>query len=214
MCPLLYLYDPLCGWCYAATPSIAPLRAARVALAYQPTGLFSDPGRMMTAVFAEYAWKNDLQIATLTGQTFTETYRRMVLQASGTAFDSSAAVLGLSAVAADDPTKEMDALRVLQEARYIAGQDIADGARVFQVLGEAGFASAATALEVPPQALLAANAARVAAGGALVRTLGAKGVPTLVLIDGSSRRLLDSQLLYGSPEALLKQFRPAAPALN
>ncbi len=45
---LIYLYDPLCGWCYAATSGIARLRTAGVEVSLRPTGLFSGPGRVMT----------------------------------------------------------------------------------------------------------------------------------------------------------------------
>ena len=55
---LVYLYDPLCAWCYAATSGIARLRSAGVDVKLRPTGLFSDPSRVMTPDFAGYAWKN------------------------------------------------------------------------------------------------------------------------------------------------------------
>lgn len=40
-----------------------------------PTGLFAGGGRTMDAAFADYAWSNDLRIAKLTGQRFTEAWR-------------------------------------------------------------------------------------------------------------------------------------------
>lgn len=51
---LIYLYDPLCGWCYAAAPGIARLREAGVTVTPRPTGLFAEPGRVMTAAFADH----------------------------------------------------------------------------------------------------------------------------------------------------------------
>ena len=205
---LIYLYDPLCGWCYAATPGIARLRAAGVAVVLLPTGLFSDPSRLMTAEFADYAWKNDQHIAAITGQTFTEAYRRQVLGAPGTAFDSTAAVLALTAVAMDDPEHEADALKALQEARYIAGRDLTDAETIGAILAETGFSKATAALKARPAALLSANAARLAEGQATMREFGASGVPTLVMVDGSSRRPLDAKSLYEPTDDLLALFRP------
>lgn len=199
----LYLYDPLCGWCYAATSGIARLHTAGVGVTLRPTGLFAGPARVMTPEFADYAWKNDQRIAAMTGQIFTEAYRRQVLQAPGTAFDSSAAILALTAVAMDEPEREAEALKAVQEARYIAGRDITDIATLGAVLTDAGFPGAAAAFEARSAALLSANAARVAEGQAMMRALGGSGVPTLVLIDGSSRHLLDSKVLYGPAEVLL-----------
>ena len=195
---LIYLYDPLCGWCYAATAGIARLRAEGVPVTLRPTGLFSDPGRVMTPEFADYAWRNDQRIAALTGRPFTEAYRRQVLQAPGTAFDSTNAVLALTAVAMDQPDREADSLRAVQDARYVDGRDITDFATLGAILTEAGLARAATAFAARSATLLSANADRLAQGQAMMRELGASGVPTLVLADGQSRRLLDSKVLYGS----------------
>ena len=95
---LLSVYDPLCGWCYAATSAIERLRHAGIPVDLQPSGLFSVPGRTMTAEFAAHAWKNDQRIEAMTGQTFSEAYRRQVLETIGTPFDSSMATLALTAV--------------------------------------------------------------------------------------------------------------------
>lgn len=207
---LLYMYDPLCGWCYAATGAISRLQAAGVKVDLLPTGLFSDPGKVMTAEFADYAWKNDQQIAGMTGQVFTEAYCRQVLQATGTAFDSSAATLALTAVSIQAPAREAEALRVMQEARYRRGSDITDVATLGKVLGEAGLVEAVALLNACSPALIAANDARVAKGSAMVRELGGRGVPTLALVDGRSHRLLDGQILYGTDRALLAPFQAAA----
>ena len=203
---LLYLYDPLCGWCYAATSGVARLRAAGITVGLLPTGLFSDTGRVMTPDFADYAWKNDQRIAAMTGQVFSDAYRTKVLQAPGTAFDSTNAVLALTAVALDAPDGEADALKAVQEARYVDGRDIADAATLGAILVEAGFEGAAGPFEARSPALLSANADRLAAGRATMREVGGSGVPTLVLVDETSRRLLDGNALYGPVDELLELF--------
>lgn len=190
------------------TFGIARLRAAGVDVKLRPTGLFSDPGRVMTPEFAGYAWKNDQRIAEMTGQVFTEAYHRQVLQAPGTAFDSTNAVFALTAVAMDQPDHETDALKAVQEARYVAGRDIGDVATLGAILTEAGLPDAAAAFMARPATLLAANAARLAEGQAMMRELGGSGVPTLVLVDGDRRRLLDTTSLYGSADDLLALFEP------
>lgn len=200
---IVYLYDPLCGWCYAAAPVIARLGEAGVALDLLPSGLFSVPGRTLGADFAAHAWRNDQRIHALTGQVFSEAYRRDVLEAVGAAFDSTLATLALTAVAMEEPAREADALKRLQEGRYVFGRDLADLSTVGAILTEAGLARAAAALRADSPALQAANRGRLEAAKALQRELGASGVPTLVLVEGSSRRLLDSRLLYGPADALL-----------
>ena len=60
---IMYLFDPLCGWCYGASPVIKQLAenpGLKIHLA--ATGLFSGAGsRPIDPNFADYAWSNDLQ---------------------------------------------------------------------------------------------------------------------------------------------------------
>jgi len=71
---LIYLYDPLCGWCYGITPALSSIaRDTGIAIEMLPTGLFSDEQpRVMNDEFAAFAWRNDQRIASLTGQIFSE----------------------------------------------------------------------------------------------------------------------------------------------
>lgn len=82
---LTYLFDPLCGWCYGASPALEGLlQQDGLVLTIIPTGLFAGPGAFpMNAGFAAHAWEADQRIAKLTGQVFSEDYRRNVLE-SGT----------------------------------------------------------------------------------------------------------------------------------
>ena len=55
---LHYIFDPLCGWCYAAAPALKFLQAQEgVEVVLAPTGLFAGAGAWpMDAQFAAYAW--------------------------------------------------------------------------------------------------------------------------------------------------------------
>ena len=99
-----YLFDPLCGWCYGATPMLDRLANSGIPLELVPTGLFSGAGaRPLDAGFASYAWDNDQRIERLSGQRFTQAYLDNVLNVSGTLLDSSAATLGIVAAGLDEP---------------------------------------------------------------------------------------------------------------
>ena len=78
-----YLFDPLCGWCYAAAPALNYLQGVEgIEVALAPTGLFAGAGaRPMDAQFAACAWANDQRIQQLTGQLFTQAYRDHILAA-------------------------------------------------------------------------------------------------------------------------------------
>jgi len=202
-----YIFDPLCGWCYGASPAIQQLgQHPGIRLELLPSGLFSGGGRTMEAAFADYAWSNDVRIAKLTGQRFTEAYRTHVLGRHGSQFDSGAATLALTAVSLTEPQRELKTLNVLQEARYVHGQDSCDTAVVAQLLRDSGFSTAADRLVAGDADLHQANAARVKRAQQLMHALGAQGVPVLVVKGQDGNRLLNGNLLYGSFDALLAQL--------
>ena len=121
---LHYIYDPLCGWCYGASPAVQKLgQHSGITLELAPTGLFADGGRHMDAAFAEFAWSNDLRIAQLTGQRFTEAYRQNVLGRHGSQFDSSAMTLALTAVSLTQAQRELEVLKALATTQKLLAVD-------------------------------------------------------------------------------------------
>lgn len=206
-----YLFDPLCGWCYGASPAIQRLgQHGNIMLELAPTGLFTGAGgRSLDASFADYAWSNDMRIQKLTGQRFTEAYHTQVLRRPGGRFDSSAATLALTAVAISEAPRELDTLKLLQEARYVDGLDTSAATVVLKVLRDAGLGAAADRLAAGDAELLAANDSRMRNAQGLMRSLGAQGVPALVITDGQGSRLLRGDVLYGDVDKLLARIASA-----
>jgi putative protein-disulfide isomerase len=206
-----YLFDPLCGWCYGASPAIQRLgQHSAIQLELAPTGLFAGSGgRTLDAAFADYAWSNDMRIEKLTGQRFTDAYRKNVLGKPGSRFDSAATTLALTAVSLNDPQRELEALKALQEARYLRALDTSTAPVVVKLLRDMGLGMAADRLEAADTELLAVNAARIQKAQALMQALSAQGVPTLAVTDGRGRRLLRGDALYGSFDGLLAQIGAA-----
>ena len=210
---ITYLFDPLCGWCYAAAPALGRLQGTpgvRITLA--PSGLFAGQGaRPMDAQFAAYAWSNDQRIEQLTGQPFTQAYRDNILGAEGGRFDSGPATLALTAVAQTAPGRELEALHALQRARYVDGRDTADAAVLGEVLVALGLADAAELAQAPDAALHRAMAERVANAQALLRAVGARGAPQLVVTgQGGALRLIGGDALLGPHERLVELVMTAA----
>lgn len=206
---LTYLFDPLCGWCYGASPVLQQLaQHSHIHLELAPTGLFSGAGgRVMDAGFAAYAWSNDQRIQKLTGQRFTEAYRAQVLGKTGSRFDSDAVTLALTAVSLTEPHRELAALKLLQEARYVQGQDTSELSTVLHVLREHGLTAAAQLLQNSDASLQTSKHTRVQQAQQLMRSLGAQGVPALVLSQGGSLRLLRSELLFGNIDTLMAAIK-------
>src|SRR3989344_1474647 len=165
-----YLFDPLCGWCYAAAPALKFLQAQKgVEVVLAPSGLFAGAGaRPMDAQFAAYAWSNDQRIQQLTGQPFTQAYRDQILGAASGRFDSGPATLALTAVAQTAPAHELEALHALQHARYVEGRDTAEPEVLADLLRALGLADAA-ALTLAPDAALHSV---VAGQGGALRLIG------------------------------------------
>lgn len=204
-----YLFDPLCGWCYGASPMVEKLAAEPdFALTLVPTGLFSGAGaRLMDAAFAAYAWANDQRIERLTGQPFSNEYRHNVLGAHGGRFDSAPATLALTAVQVSEPKREFVALKAIQHARYVDGADIADTSVLAAVLRELGLEDAAKRISAPGADLLDAHRERVDSARQMMRRFGLQAVPSLVVGEDEAGRVVSGGALLGGWDELLFNLR-------
>ncbi|KLK92569.1 protein-disulfide isomerase [Microvirga vignae] len=208
---LTYLFDPLCGWCYGASPTLEKLGAQEdFKIDLVPTGLFADEGAFpMNAGFAAHAWEADQRIAQLSGQRFTEDYRVNVLESRTSRVDSGPATLALTAVRLTAPDKEFEALKAIQHVRYVDGHDNGDPAVIADVLTSLGLEDAAARFHAANEELLSANRARIAEGRAEMRRFGVRGVPTLIADTAQGRGIVNSSMLYGDPDALAVALRAA-----
>lgn len=163
----------------------------------------------MDADFAAFAWSNDQRIARLTGQSFSERYRESVLGDHRRLFDSGPSTVALTAVALTDPARELDALKAIQQARFVDGLDIADLQTLASVLISIDIKEAAAMIERPDSALLGANRTRTDYAQALMTEFGARGVPTFIADSGAKSWLLHSRAIYSNPKALIDQLQAA-----
>jgi putative protein-disulfide isomerase len=207
---IIYLFDPLCGWCYGAAPMLERLRIDGIRIEALPTGLFSGSGaRPMDAAFASYAWTNDQRIHRLSGQPFSAGYRTNVLDREGSLFDSSAATLAITAAGLADPNLRLDALRIIQHARYVEGLDVTSLPVLIGLLDQAGMTSAADLLREPTGALFEASRNLVDKGQQLFRQVRADGVPALVVNAGTGPQLLNASALFSSYDNLMAHLQAA-----
>lgn len=214
-----YVFDPLCGWCYASAPALAALAQAWPdRLEMMPSGLFSDSGaRDLTPDWASYAWTNDQRIAAMTGQAFSQRYHRDVLLGNGVRFDSGPMNRALTLVRERAPFQEPQVLHRLQVARYVHGQDTGAAHVVAgltaQVLADAGCRIDAADLERrldSDPALAQWTQARTLAARSLMSRLGIRGVPQLLLRIGGDVRVVPSSALYHGGAHLLDALKSLA----
>lgn len=202
---LYYVFDPLCGWCYAAMPALAAVKnLPGLQIDLLPAGLFTGTGaRTMDDAFAAYAWSNDQRIQRLTGQRFTPAYRDQVLADRVQLFDSGAATLALTAVALTAPARQLDALAAIQSARYVEGRDVTSPEMLGEVLATEGLDGAASMLSAPGLDLAAATRDRMQRAQQFMRQFGVRGVPALIVDSGNHLSLIDHSSSYGNPSALI-----------
>lgn len=209
---LLYIFDPLCGWCYASAPALASLAAAfPQQLELMPSGLFSDTGaREMSPSLATHAWTNDQRIESLTGQVFSEKYFNQILMSTDGRFDSQAMNRALTAIRQLDATLETQVLHHLQHERYVNGQDTSAPQVVANIAAQhlqaAGYELDASdfALRLAhDEALAEQTHRRTQTTQALMDKLAVRGVPLLLVQTGDRYEQISGKPLYVDPQALV-----------
>ena len=208
---LHYIFDPLCGWCYGAGAALAAVvETGLVELRLWPSGLFSGDGaRPMDDAFAAYAWSNDRRIERLTGQRFSERYRAEALSDRRQMLDGGPASVALTAVALSQPERELEALKAIQQARYVDGQDVTRLEKLATILEGLGLRQAAARLTRPDAPLRDAHRDRMAEAHSILRQFGAQGVPTFIVQRDGGRQLLHSSVLFPDPQAFVDQLTAA-----
>jgi putative protein-disulfide isomerase len=208
---LYCLYDPLCGWCYGATPAISELAGiSNLTVNLLPTGLFAaDRAALVDDEFAATIWSIDQRIERTTGQRFSDDYRLRVLGDRQQLLDSGPATLALTAVSLTAPARELEVLKGIQRARYVNGSDVTSPEMLANLLVAFHLKEAAARIARPDLDLLDANLARIERAQALMREFGAQGVPTLVAESGARRWMLKQTAGYSNPRALIDQLDAA-----
>jgi putative protein-disulfide isomerase len=215
--PITYLFDPFCGWCYAAAPQIARLREAVGKHAVQglPVGLFNTDGQTpMTPEFRDYAWGNDQRIAQMTGQPFSQAYYDGVLSNFDVPFDSGPATKAIAVAEMMEAHGGLDLLVRLQRARFVEGRNLFDPANIFPLAAEIGLDRDAFEANFTGPEGDAALAVMVENGEMLMQQLRLRGVPALAVRHGdhfhpvSGERLINPDA--GLVESLAAQYGPNA----
>ncbi len=204
--PILhYVYDPLCGWCYAAEPLVKVAADAGVPVVLHGGGLW-DPGVHAPEAKRQSMRETDARIAQLTGQAFGEAYLEGLLVDPTSLWWSRPTVAAVLAAENLKAGGGFAMIAAIQCAHYV------DGRRVVE---ETVLAEIADAMGLEParftQALQAAPVdAHIQATRRLMHRHGLQGYPSfLVERDGLVTRL-PHETCYGQPAAFVVAVQTAA----
>jgi putative protein-disulfide isomerase len=208
---LHYVFDPLCGWCYAAAPLVQAARTVPgLAIALHGGGMMTGANRRpITPQWRDYVMPHDRRIAQLSGQPFGEAYFEGLLRDTTAAMDSeppTSAILAAEALGG----RGLDLLQRLQRAHYVEGLRIADSSVLRELAADIGldgpaFASAALAHAGEP------TREHFAESRALLARMGASGFPSFALAHGGGRlERIDASPWVGRPEAWQRHLAQAA----
>ncbi len=195
---LHYIYDPLCGWCYAAAPLIqAAAELANSQIMLHAGGLWVNERRQpLGKALRDYVKPHDDRIYALTGQVFGERYFNELLLNESLVLDSEPliqAILALEQMGGNP----LVMLQRIQQTHYRDGiwtgsGDIQAALAAEQGISAADFESAKQRVNV---------AAHMHASRELMDKFNVSGYPALVLLDEQRRQLIPLAQYYGQVDA-------------
>jgi putative protein-disulfide isomerase len=196
---LHYLYDPLCGWCYAAAPLLDAVarRLPELPVRLHGGGLFS--GQRITPGLAAHIREHDARIAHLSGQTFSEPYLQGLLNDPATRLDSPPLIAAILTVTQLDPGSAVAMLRAIQQAHYQHGWRVSEPDRLLTLAQSVGLSAPAFGRAFAAQLATGVDHHLAQTAQLMART-GAAGYPTLALQQGDRLLRLDHSRCYGHPE--------------
>ena len=215
---LHYIFDPLCGWCYAAAPLVDAARTVPgLAVAFHGGGMMAGAQRRtITPQWRDYVLPHDRRIAQLTGQPFGDAYADGLLRDVGAVMDSgppTTAVLAAEEVGG----RGLDMIHRLQRAHYVEGRRIAEPAVLRELAVDLGLEGAAFEAAVTRLAGAPTQQHFEASRQWLARA-GGRGFPTFALAqDDGQLTALEFGSWLGRPQAWAEHLAgqlPAGPAAS
>jgi len=141
---IIYITDPLCGWCYASAPILEKLintpELPPVSLMHR--ALFTGPMiRWMSRSFSDYVMTADRRITQLSGQRFSKAYQENLFYRDHLIFDSWPTAKAIQVIKGYDSDKVIPFFKALQHARFTEGKVITDASVLSELAASCGLAA-------------------------------------------------------------------------
>ena len=193
---LHYIYDPLCGWCYAAAPMIEAVRNAGVPVTLHSGGLWDAPTHLGDEK-SRYIRENDQRIAALTGLHFGAPYFDGLLTSSETVLWSHPTIAAVLAAGAIEAGAEFAMLRAIQDAHYVSGRHVVDPLVLADLAEDVGLDRPAfdkAFIEAPAES-------HIGQTRQWMQQIGQRGFPGFLLERNSALLRVQHEPFYGRSEA-------------
>jgi putative protein-disulfide isomerase len=202
-----YVHDPLCGWCYAATPLIEAVVGAEIKVTLHGGGLW-DAATALAPAKADYIRQNDARIAHVTGMEFGRAYLDGLLSDPKTVLWSRPTVAAVLAAGAMEEGADLRMVHAIQRAHYVDGQRVVEIPVLARAAGSIGLPEHAFVQEFAR----APVEEHIAQARKWMRQLGLRGFPTFVLELGGELARIEHEPFYGRAQAFLHAVKSLAAA--
>ena len=186
---ILYLFDPLCGWCYGFSDTLLSFYQAKK----DQYDFVTIPGGMVTGArvgpisqMEDYINKSYPQVEKMTGIKFGESYTEGLLRSKNTELNSEPPSRALIAFREFYPGRSVEFAHALQHSHYHEGNDYND---------ESVYESLARSFDIDVKAFVehyhhTETKQKVQEAFKWVKAAGIQGFPSLVLHSGENYYML------------------------
>ncbi|PRY04508.1 DsbA family protein [Paraburkholderia sp. BL25I1N1] len=206
---LHYVHDPLCGWCYAASPMVEAVANAGIPIVLHGGGLWETPTHVAPDKRA-YMRRSDARIAELTGVTFGAAYLDGLLVDRDTVFWSRPTTAAVLAAGAIEQGADLRMLRAIQHAHYVEGRRVVE----IPVLTAVAVSIGLAADEFSGALETSAVDNHIAATRRWMQQAGLRGFPGFLLERGVDLVRIEHEPFYGRPADFVNAIVALDPALT
>lgn len=194
---LHYIYDPLCGWCYASAPLVnAASQITGLRWELHGGGMMAGPQRHPASpALRQFIEPHSIRITSMTGQPFTPAYMKL-LETPGEVFDSAPPIAAVNAAEFFGRGREM--LTELQRLQFHFGKPVWTHAVIGEAAANIGLDGSGFVdqFEEASGELLLQH---IQASRKLLSFAGGHGFPTFLYEQNGKPQLLDSGRFLGKP---------------
>ena len=206
--PILhYVYDPLCGWCYAAEPLIQAAAAAGVPIILHGGGLWERPVHAPEAK-RRMMRSTDGRIAELTGQVFGAAYLDGLLVDPATIWHSRPTIAAVLAADRLQSGQGLTLMSAIQRAHYVDGRRVVQDQVLTDIAVSIGLD--ATAFAAALQDVGVDQHVQHTRG--LMDEYDLHGFPAFLIQNVGTYVRLPHETLYGQPNAFLATVKAGSVA--